>query len=86
MDKSSLLKTYKKYTKQKHSKLTEEQLTNRISSLSLENRQVVFDLICISPLFNSDMLKLEQDGYSVDWSLIPFEIKNVVQVYLEKIQ
>lgn len=86
MDKSSLLRNYKKFSKQKHSKYTEEQLKSTIESLSPENKQIVFDLICISPLFTLDLIQKEDNGFSIEWNNIPNEIKDVIQVYIEKIQ
>lgn len=86
MDKSSLIRLYKKYLKQKHRKYTEEQIKTDIENLSIENKQIVFDLICVSPLFQMDMIQEEKNGYSLEWQKIPNEIKDIVQVYLEKIQ
>ena len=85
MDKTNLIRIYKKYTKQKHNKVTDEKIKTQIENLHPDVQQVVFDLICISPLFQPDFIQKEEEGYSVNWELLPAEIKQVVVVYLEKL-
>lgn len=85
MDKSNLIRMYKKFTKQKCSKVTDEKIKHQIENLQPEVQQMVFDLICISPHFLQDVVQQEEKGYSLDWEKLHSEIKQVVCVYLEKL-
>jgi len=85
MDKTNLIRLYKKYAKQKHNKVMDEKIKSQIENLSAEVQQSVFDLICISPQFTTEMIEEEKVGYSVHWDKLSAEIRQVVSVYLEKL-